>query len=916
MNNLFISVGTVSSVVKSLTTTLMFLLTFFSVVALITSKPSMSQSRNSDSFDGYEISFSRVKHPSIEEGSSTLFFFTTSPGLPAWSTLEVDVDVYDEEGDFLDELNWDRRGSTSFYNGGGSATLLFRGSRRDVRNGYSTARLRVLTEDDEVDEPDGAFTVSVINGPGYRPNPNKHSKSVIVRDNDEDIPFVVSLTRYPDNGKFVPGGKEFPNDNYSNIYFQVCVVTDDKSNRMKRSSKDLTVQYRIDGNRELIADGSVTGNSLYNTADMTGTLEFFGTKSQKIAISANAMPGWSSKTIRDSIGVTLLPGEGYQIGPEGLCPGGESYNRITNYDTKMPWLGVIPGAKYVVEGEPAPFGIVGNVPEGTTVNFEIVQGLNFIARNQSFVKIPGNVIPSLLESVQGSVEYSKPGKFVQHTLKIQTDDDLELENDGMITVRILPGDGYKIYDYENAIVNNQIGIEYASVMIIDNDKSPSETQQAIANYIVANVPVVIHNYGSSSQAAFALRMEGGSSPANTFELGGNSDLSGIIQNSGEHTNNGTLSSVFGNSAFSLNLLEESGKPISVWGLGDSQAVTSTTSEQGQWEGDEFTAQFGIDSWLSSESVIGVSASLYERNLEHQNYDHTMKMTTLSPYYGWTSEDQDLSLLMFGSIGTGEVSFDHNLGYESAETNLLIASIGGQKGLYSSDHTEVEFSSDALLANLSIDENGGLIDNMNINTHQFKANIIGSQHYDLTNGKLQPTVAIGFRSEGGDLEDWIGTEVSSGIAFNTNNLSISGKGGVQMSLDQQHDWGLDTSFDYDTGQDGHALQLSMSSIIGKLTDNSHNSIQNNQLANITNNSSENGNPQWTTELGYGFSILDHSGIFTPYTGLDFSGVSSYDASMGGRVAIGSNFNFEIEGVQSKNFETGSSNELNMKVNTTW
>ena len=83
--------------------------------------------------------------------------------------------------------------------------------------------------------------------------------------------------------------------------------------------------------------------------------------------------------------------------------------------------------------------------------------------------------------------------------------------------------------------------------------------------------------------------------------------------------------------------------------------------------------------------------------EHEQFDHVMQMTTLNPYYGWTSEDQDMSLLMFGSIGTGEITFDHRFGSESAETSLLMTSIEGRKGLYSGDHTEIELTGDALIS---------------------------------------------------------------------------------------------------------------------------------------------------------------------------------------------------------------------------
>lgn len=921
MNNLFISHGLFSSVVKSLTTSLMLVLTFFTVTSLISSKLSHAQSLDNGNTDGYEISFSRVKHPSIEEGSSTLFFFTTSPGLPAWSTLEVDIEVFDGDDDFLDELNWDRRGSTSFYNGGGSATLLFRGSRRDVRNGYSTARLRVLTEDDDVDEPNGTFTVSVTDGPGYWANPNKREKSVIVRDNDEDVPIFVSVTRNIDNGNFVPGGNESPDNTAGNIYFHVCAMQNGKPMQDSRIPKDFEVNFRVNGNQNLISDATVMHASYYGIAmskegEMSGILALSGATNTKIAISTNAMPGWSPKTIRDSIGITILPGKGYKVGPTGLCPSGESYERITKYDHDMPWVGVMPGAKYVVEGQPAPFGIGGTIPEGTTVNFEIITGMNFIARKQDFVEIPGNVIPSLLNSVQGSVKYTERGRYINHRLEVQTDDDSVLENDELITVRILPGEGYYVYDYSHGIQHNTLGLEYASVMVIDNDESASETQKAIANYIIASVPPVMSYYGANSQAAFAMRMDAGRGPTNSFELGGQSALNDIIQNSGKQTNNGSLSSVFGNSAFSLTLLEESGTPVSVWGLGNSQAVSSTAADQGQWDGDDFTTQFGIDTWLSDESIIGVSASFYERNIEHEQFDHVMQMTTLNPYYGWTSEDHDLSLLMFGSIGTGEITFDHRFGSESAETSLLMTSIEGRKGLYSGDHTEIELTGDALLANLNITENGGLINNMSIHTHQVTAAFTGSQYYHLANGLLQPSISLGIRSDGGDLEDWTGTNFNTGIAYSTNDLSIAGESGVQMSWDQQLDWGLNTTLDYDANQDNQAVQLSFASNIGQVTNGNLNTIQDYQFAGLTDNTSDYNTPHWKTEVGFGFKIIDQTGILTPFTGIDFSGLSNYDVSMGSRVAIGSNFNFELEGVHKQDIKVGSSNELFLKANTSW
>ena len=98
---------------------------------------------------------------------------------------------------------------------------------------------------------------------------------------------------------------------------------------------------------------------------------------------------------------------------------------------------------------------------------------------------------------------------------------------------------------------------------------------------------------------------------------------------------------------------------------------------------------------------------------------------------------------------------------------------------------------------------------------------------------------------------IGLELISTLALRIVQMTcqLQVKGGVQMSWDQQPDWGLNTTLDYDANQDNQAVQLSFASNIGQVTASNLNTIQDNQFASLTENTSDNKTPHWKTEVGY-------------------------------------------------------------------
>ena len=132
-------------------------------------------------------------------------------------------------------------------------------------------------------------------------------------------------------------------------------------------------------------------------------------------------------------------------------------------------------------------------------------------------------------------------------------------------------------------------------------------------------------------------------------------------------------------------------PTTVWGIGDYQDLNSNTSSNSQaWSGDVFTGQFGIDALITQEFLTGLSASITENEIEidtsnNEKLDFALNTTTLTPYLGWTSPNQDAELRTIASYGVGEFTIDQaKYEFETLASKSYSFALAGSKELYSSE----------------------------------------------------------------------------------------------------------------------------------------------------------------------------------------------------------------------------------------
>ena len=117
----------------------------------------------------------------ISEGESARFRVTATPRPAAGESISVAVTVTDS-GDFARSVKIDGRTIATIDEG--RATFMV------PMNSSGTADFSVATQDDDMDEPDGAITATVTAGTGYTlsDSNNTAEADVTVRDNDAPVP--------------------------------------------------------------------------------------------------------------------------------------------------------------------------------------------------------------------------------------------------------------------------------------------------------------------------------------------------------------------------------------------------------------------------------------------------------------------------------------------------------------------------------------------------------------------------------------------------------------------------------------------------------------------------------------------------------------------------------------------------------
>ena len=333
------------------------------------------------------------------------------------------------------------------------------------------------------------------------------------------------------------------------------------------------------------------------------------------------------------------------------------------------------------------------------------------------------------------------------------------------------------------------------------------------------------------------------------------------------------------------------------------------------------AKFGEHTLLGVTSTYDESEIDLEVETEDLNLEGEVVISTrsLNPYLAYNSEEFGTQFRVSAGYGTGEIELKPK-GYdiEKTDTDVSTFLFGGSKELYSTDEffgentLNINAKGDAWIAQQFIHGNGLNIDSAEVEVGNVRLGTEGTFDYTFETGStLNPKLTLGGVWEGGDIENKVGFELGNDITY-TNPYGYSVAGLSQLLLGKDffvEEWGVQGTVQYDHGNDKVGAIYRVSPTWGDPEAIDSENLWSNITASNKNTAlDESRDPRMETEFGFGIKAFDEYGLFTPYSGLDFTNDGEFDYHVGSRVTVGDSFEFAVEGSR----ETQTDGDLDHKV----
>ena len=655
---------------------------------------------------------------SVTEGESDFVEFTifakVSPNKPV--TIYYDLA---ESGDVINDEISAGRGIT--------AELDF--------TGKTEAILPISIESDNLDEENGFITVTLVKDDAspitytVAPSPDESAEVEVI--DDDGLPQITISTSTPtiEEGATAifeltatPEGSITPQQPKT-VEFIIVQVGDfllwrvPQTYIMNSTSATITLTTRDDINDEL--DGLVT-LSLVDSPTNYVISESSDTNSAKVAITDNDTPtnGQQQEPEEPRISVaevavnTILNDVLAQVNNNQASAESETPSPI---NPNIPTVSIDATHSQVDEGNPVEITISANGGSETSATLvrlnlnPVGDFFDFSESKQISRRIQGN------QSVQ---------------VVFSTIDDALAEADGRLEVAIVPDSAYKIASNKSS-----------SSVIVSDAVDRQVRQDLLTASSQAFLPDVLGNMTVRTTDLISQRVQQGFNESNnvSLNLGGQESVRGLIEMSGEMTNQGSVSwrELLGDSSFALTLLsgDDFVAPTTIWGVGDYRDLSSSSSSQ-SWSGDVFTGQFGIDALIGQEILTGLSASITENNIKidsenAEDLEFDLNSTALTPYLGWTSPNQNTELRAIASYGIGEFSIDQaNYDLENLASRSYSLALSGRKELYSSNSifngtTKLNVIGDSWFARNYINGKDDVLADLQTNAHYLRIRTEGT-----------------------------------------------------------------------------------------------------------------------------------------------------------------------------------------------
>ena len=859
--------------------------------------------------DAPELSISVDKQ--VEEGDVASVDFMISTIVSPNKNLAVGYDLV-ESGDFIDNAG-----------PGKSQTL-------DFTNEAKTATLSIAIINDNEDGEDGSITVTLLKDSA---NPitytiaasPRNSATVNVIDGGEhfgrqiiSIDVVNSSVEEGNPAEFILSAKPFGIDILQAFKIEYS-VTQEGNYISWRTSRSIDIN--VNTNTATLSIGTLDDEDDEGNGSIRVTLIDSDSNSYNLSSNDNEI----------SAEVEIIDNDqGEQVTQPRISVAQSVVNAILNnpnlYGNSALTERVAPSPTPLILPTISIDAIQPQVNEGSPVVFSITSKSEPSSITTQ-VKLSVNPIGNFFEFSE-SIQISRTLQSQESaSIVFPTLDDTIAEDDGQLEVSIIPDSSYKIALNQGT-----------SSVIISDALDRQIRQDLLTTSSQAFLPDVVGNMVAKTSDLISQRIQQGFSETRNvaLKLGGEQTLEGLIEMSGKLTNEESVSwrEILGDSSFTMTFLsgDDFVAPTTIWGIGDNNDLSSnSTSNLPAWSGDVFTGQFGIDALIGQEFLTGLSASISENDIEvgSENTDNlvfTLNSTSLYPYLGWTSPNQDTELRAIAGYGIGEFTINQaNYDFEVLASKSYSIALTGSKELYSTESilngvTKLNIIGNSWLARLYVDGKDNILTDLQTDAHYLRISTQGTHQFEFERGSsLTPLISVGIRDDRKDQLSNFGMELTSGFDYvdpigltlsGTGSMLLAGGNGIQKMS-------VKSTLGYDHGNDELGLTFAISPTWGQSQAEAQNTLwSSNILANKNEVGQYSDGTQISSEIGYGFALGEESRKLNLYSGYEFDAQSDNELMMGTSFSIGTNLGFDLEGVRKFNTKGDEATKYQFNARLSW
>ena len=338
------------------------------------------------------------------------------------------------------------------------------------------------------------------------------------------------------------------------------------------------------------------------------------------------------------------------------------------------------------------------------------------------------------------------------------------------------------------------------------------------------------------------------------------------------------------SSFHLSSGGEAGGPAwTAWGrfaTGGFEADVDDVRMDGSVTSGFLGADFGRDRWLAGMALSVSEGEGSYTLLDTASEDSGTVESSLTAFYPYArlGLSETVDVWGFAGYGRGDLTLTQHPGTDRARTyetdiGMRMGAIGVRGEVISPSEPgglTLALKSDAFWVSTASDAVPGMAAS-EAEVTRVRLAVEGSRSFATGSGTLTPSLELGVRHDGGDAETGAGVEVTAGLSYADEPVTVEGS--VRTLVAHQEagyeEWGASGAIRIDPGPSGEGLSLTVAPVWGAAQAGAERLWSLADARGLAPQGDFEAGRRLEAEVGYGLGLEQAPGVLTPYAGLGWS-----------------------------------------------